>query len=200
MVETLEDVYEAIREDKDWDHLRPPGIVLVPGEGARRPKVMIVGEAPGATENTHVRPFVGSSGKVIRSLIVSCAGLNLADDVFITNVVKYRPPGNRTPTVGESLRAVPYLRREWKALGCPRVLVAVGGTAKNALASHLPGVTRSAGQPWPLPGDRFIWPMIHPSFVLRHGPPGSPARDEWQERVERHWESLGEWIREEAWS
>lgn len=188
MAETVEDVYEAIREDPAWEHLRTPGIVLVPGEGSSRPKALICGEAPGASENTHKRPFVGASGKSLRSLIVSCAGLSLAEDVFITNVVKYRPPGNRTPTPGETLRAVPYLRREWKALGCPPVLVAVGSTAKNALAAHLPGVTLSAGKPWPVSSDRWIWPMLHPAYGLRN-PDVRP-------RMERDWEEFGNWMRE----
>lgn len=187
MTEDLEDVYESIREDPEWEHLRTTGIVLVPGEGAKRPKAMIVGEAPGASENTHRRPFVGTSGKVLRSLIVSCAGLSLTDDVFITNVVKYRPPGNRNPTIREELCALPYLRREWKAIGCPRVLVAVGATAKNVLAAHLPSVTNSAGQAWPLAGERWIWPMLHPAYGLRN--PGV------QPQMEEDWTRLGEWIR-----
>lgn len=188
--EELADVYEAIREDKDWDHMRTPGIVLVPGEGARRPNVLICGEAPGATENTARRPFVGASGRVVRSLLADVAGLE-AEDYFITNVVKYRPSGNRTPVPYEVLRAVPYLRREWVALGCPRVIVAVGGTAKNAFAAHLPGVTVSAGQPYPLKGDRFIWPMLHPAYGLRN-PDVRP-------RMERDWETFGEWYREGTW-
>jgi uracil-DNA glycosylase family 4 len=192
--ETLEDVYEAIRNDKDWDHMRTAGVVLVPGEGASRPKIMIVGEAPGATENTAKRPFVGASGRVIRSLLEDVASLN-PSDYFITNVVKYRPPGNRTPVPYEISRAIPYLRREWKALGCPPVLVSVGGTAKSALAPHLPGVLMTAGNQYPLSGGRIIWPMIHPSFVLRHGK--SEKGQEWQNRVEGHWREFGDWYRRE---
>ncbi len=188
MGETVEDVYEAIREDREWDHLRTPGIVLVPGEGASRPKLFICGEAPGATENTARRPFQGASGQVLRSLITDCAELE-PEDYFITNVVKYRPPGNRTPTPGEQIRALPYLRREWKALGRPPVLVAVGATAKNVLAGPvIPSVTQSAGQPWPMSGERWVWPMLHPAYGLRN-PNVRP-------QMERHWERLGEWYRE----
>jgi uracil-DNA glycosylase len=186
--ETLEDVYEAIRQDEVWDHMRTEGIVLVPGEGASRPNVMIVGEAPGASENTAKRPFVGASGKVIRSLLDAVAELN-PSDYFITNVVKYRPSGNRTPVPYEVSRAIPYLRREWSALGCPRVLVAVGGTAKNALAPHLPGVLQSAGQPYLLSGGRTLWPMLHPAYGLRN-----PAV---RPKMEEHWANFGEWYRKE---
>jgi uracil-DNA glycosylase family 4 len=195
MPEGLEDVYEAIREDKAWDHIRTEGIVLVPGEGARRPNILICGEAPGASENTAKRPFVGASGQVIRSLMVDVAGLDLANEVFITNVVKYRPSGNRTPTPYETSLAVPYLRREWAALGCPRVLVAVGGTAKNALAPHLPGVLGTAGNGYPLSGGRMIWPMIHPAFVLRKG--NGEEGQLWKQRVERDWMAFGDWYRKE---
>jgi uracil-DNA glycosylase len=194
MPEGLADIYENMREDPAWDYIRTTGIVLVPGEGASRPKVMIVGEAPGATENTEQRPFVGASGQVIRSLIADVALLR-PEDYFITNVLKYRPALNRTPTPFEIGLAIPYLRREWRALGCPPWIVAVGGTAKNALAPKLPGVTVSAGAGYPVKGGRTIWPMIHPSFVLRHGPPDTPARQVWQERVEQHWGKLGEEFR-----
>lgn len=190
MGETLADVYEAIREDDAWDHMRTDGIRLVPGEGSSRPNIMIVGEAPGASENTAIRPFVGASGKVIRSLLSDVAEIDPAD-YFITNVVKYRPPGNRTPVVYEVVRAVPYLRREWSALGCPPVIVAVGGTAKDALAPALPGVTRSAGQAYPLSGGRYIWPMLHPAYGLRN-PDVRP-------RMERDWEQFGIWYRESTW-
>lgn len=186
MSETIEEVYEAIREDASWDHMRTEGIVLVPGEGARRPKVLIVGEAPGASENTAKRPFVGASGKVLRSLIEDVAQLN-PGDYFITNVVKYRPAGNRTPVPYEISRAVPYLRREWKALGCPGWIVAVGGTAKNALAPHLPGVTQSAGGGYPMTGGRVLWPMLHPAYGLRN-----PAV---QPKMEQHWETFGKEFR-----
>lgn len=184
--ESLADIYEDIRADPVWNPLRTEGIVLVPGEGSSRPSVLIVGEAPGATENTHRRPFVGASGRVIRSLITDAAELT-EDEWFITNVVKYRPPGNRTPVPFEIGAAVPYLRREWVALRCPSVLVAVGGTAKNALAPDIPGVLQSAGKPHRLKGGRTLWPMLHPAYGLRN--PG--IRPE----MERHWKTLGLWYR-----
>jgi uracil-DNA glycosylase len=185
----LPDIYDAYRADRRFDHLRTQGIVLVPGEGSSRPKVFIVGEAPGATENTAKRPFVGASGRVLRSLIKDAAGLE-EHDWFITNVVKYRPPGNRTPEYTEILASMPYLRQEYTALGSPAVLVAVGGTALKALASHLKiGTLSHAGKPQQLREGKVLVPMIHPAFGLRN-PQARP-------QMEEHWTQFGIWFREE---
>lgn len=186
----LADVYEAYRSDHRFDHLRSEHIVLVPGEGSSRPKVLIVGEAPGATENTLRRPFVGASGKVIRSLITDVAGLK-PEDWFITNVLKYRPPNNRTPTREETDASVPYLRQEYAALGSPAVIVAVGGTALKALApsNSRIGTLSHAGQPQALGGGKALVPMIHPAYGLRN--PGV------RPNMEKHWAEFGDWFREE---
>jgi uracil-DNA glycosylase len=185
----LADVYDAYRGDPAFDHLRTDGIVLVPGEGSSRPNVLIVGEAPGATENTLRRPFVGASGRVLRSLITDSAGLG-AEDYFITNTVKYRPPGNRTPYPEEISASVTYLRQEWSALGRPRILVAVGGVAIQALIPTLTGgVLRNAGRAFVLNGATESWPMIHPSYGLRN-PNARPD-------MEKHWAALGERVRKD---
>jgi uracil-DNA glycosylase family 4 len=185
---SLAEIYEDYRADPEFKHMRTEGIVLVPGEGSVAARILIVGEAPGASENTAVRPFVGASGRVLRSLIKDVANLS-ADDYFITNAVKYRPSGNRTPVPFELIRSVPYLRREWAAVGRPPVIVAVGGTAKNAFAPHLPGVLQSAGQRYPLKGGVLLCPMLHPAYGLRV----PQARD----TMEAHWEAFGEWFRQE---
>jgi len=184
---SLEDVYEEIRDDERWDHLRQPGIVLVKGRGNKTdPRAMIVGEAPGATENTHRTPFCGPSGRQLRGLM-GLAGLS-DEDSFITNVVKYRPPGNRTPNTLEILNGTEALRKEWLAVGRPRLIVAVGATARHALA---PVEMRLAPGNWaPLPDGRsWVWVHYHPAWAMRNG-------DKGKELVERHWEEMGAWIRE----
>lgn len=195
-MESLADVYEDYRSDPAFDHLRSKDIVLVPGEGSPIPKIFIVGEAPGATENTHRRPFVGASGKVIRSLMEDSAGLDPAD-WFITNVLKYRPQGNRTPDSDEIDASKPYLRREYAAVGSPPVIVAVGAPARQALFSHLDsvgqfgGILSIAGRPFAIPNSNraWIWPMVHPRYAISN-PPYRPT-------MEQHWESFGDWFRKE---
>jgi uracil-DNA glycosylase len=184
----LADIYEDYRSDRAFDHLRSEHIVLVPGEGSSRPKVLIVGEAPGATENTARRPFVGASGRVLRSLITDVAGL-APEEYFITNTVKYRPPGNRTPTGDEIAASVPYLRREYDALGRPPVIVAVGGTAYVALRPKAAtgGILANAGKRFELPSTRTFVAMVHPSYALRN--------KGYQETMEGHWHEFGEWFR-----
>jgi uracil-DNA glycosylase family 4 len=190
-VATLADVYEAYRSDRRFDHLRTEGIVLVPGEGSSRPKVLIVGEAPGATENTQRRPFVGASGRVLRSLIEDSAELE-SQQYFITNTVKYRPPGNRLPTRDEIEASKPYLRQEWSALGGPSIIVAVGAAALLALKPPQSKINTlsHAGVPVSLTNGAALWPMIHPAYGLRN-PNVRPD-------MEAHWEALGRFVREEA--
>lgn len=188
---SLADIYEAYRLDSAFDHLRTEGIVLVPGDGSSRPKALIVGEAPGAMENTHKKPFVGASGQALRSL-VKHAGLQ-PEDYFITNVLKYRPPNNRTPSYREVDASMPYLRREYAALGKPPVIVAVGGTAFDAFWpdswARMGGLLKYAGKPTSLPSGVALWPMIHPAYGLRNR--------SIRPTMELHWREFGEWFREE---
>lgn len=189
---TLADVYEDYRTDKAFDHLRRPDRPLVPGEGSSKPKLFIVGEAPGATENTQRRPFVGASGLALRSLLIDSAGIP-EEDCFITNTVKYWPgPGNRTPSWEEVENSRRYLRQEYAALGSPPVLVAVGAVPLSALAPDSisqSGILRSAGQPISLPHGKVLWPMVHPAYGLRN--------KSFRPTMETHWEDLGDWYRTE---
>lgn len=185
---SLAEIYEEYRLDPAFEHLRTDGIILVPGEGSPKPDLFIVGEAPGAMENTHGRPFVGASGQILRSLIMLSAELK-PESWFVTNVVKYRPSNNRTPEWEEAEASTPYLRREYLEVGAPAVLVAVGGTAREALAPDLKGsVTRIAGTPLERSGGKTLWPMIHPRWAI-----GNPER---QKMLEQHWVDLGAWYRE----
>jgi DNA polymerase len=188
-MQTLPEVYEDYRSDPAFDHLRTDSIILVPGEGSPRPRIFIVGEAPGAYENTMKRPFVGASGIALRSLMEDTAGLD-AVDWFLTNTVKYRPPGNRTPTPEEIEASKPYLRAEYAAVGSPPVLVAVGNPARQALAPHLEaGIRGLAGKPYGLAAGRFLWPMVHPRYAL--------TNRGYRPTMEEHWEAFGNWFREE---
>lgn len=193
----LIDLYEECREDPDpaLEFLRSytTGVRLVPGEGSVRPRVFIIGEAPGATENLRVRPFVGASGRVLRDLMAQChlhtdefyeggTGLRRDSNTFITNAIKYRPPGNRTPTEAEIEASRPYLRREWKILGAPPVIVTAGSVALFAILSRRSAVGKMAGVPQLLPDDKtWLYPMFHPSFALQNKRFRPVIAEQWNE-------------------
>jgi DNA polymerase len=123
---------------------------------------MLVGEAPGATEDALGRPFVGRAGQVLDEALAQ-AGLARAD-VWITNVVKARPPGNRDPRPAEIAHWLPVLEREL-ALIDPRVVVPLG---RHALAHFAPGVRISDVHGTVLPfGERVLFPLYHPAAALR---------------------------------
>lgn len=204
---SLAEVYAGIQRDPFWAGLRAPGINFVPGFGATDPDVLLVGEAPGAVENARGRPFCGPSGVVLDHLI-SLAGIRLEDkpwgtsseaaepvgvdraNAFVTNVVKYRPPGNRTPTLTEILHARDSLRDEWEALGQPALIVCVGGVAHTAISPSHSSISRNVGTVHNV-NDTWIVSMYHPAFGLRNG-------KQTQLGMERDWEQLGKFIREEG--
>ena len=131
--------------------------------------VMIIGEAPGADEDRIGRPFVGRAGQLLDRMLAAI-GLDRSG-VLITNVVYWRPPGNRTPTAAEIASCLPFVFR-LIALVQPKVLVLSGGTAAGALLPQGQGITRLRGRWFDLavPGlDQPVptLPMFHPSFLLR---------------------------------
>ena len=131
--------------------------------------VMIIGEAPGADEDRIGRPFVGRAGQLLDRMLAAI-GLDRSG-VLITNVIYWRPPGNRTPTAAEIASCLPFVFR-LIALVHPKVLVLSGGTAAGALLAQSQGITRLRGRWFDLavPGlDRPVptLPMFHPSFLLR---------------------------------
>jgi len=130
---------------------------------------MIIGEAPGADEDRIGRPFVGRAGQLLDRMLAAI-GLDRSG-VLITNVIYWRPPGNRTPTTVEIASCLPFVFR-LIALVHPKVLVLSGGTAAGALLAQSQGITRLRGRWFDLavPGlDQSVptLPMFHPSFLLR---------------------------------
>jgi uracil-DNA glycosylase len=136
---------------------------LVPGEGSPTASVMLVGEAPGASEDKSGRPFVGSAGKLLDRLLEE-AGLERAD-VFITNVVKARPPGNRDPKADEVAHHLPWLEAQLDVIR-PKLLVPLG---RHALARFAPDVKITATHGQVIERDgRTLFPMFHPAAALRN--------------------------------
>lgn len=136
----------------------------VPGDGPLGARVMLIGEGPGWHEDQQGRPFVGNAGKFLTELLAK-AGLK-REDVFITNVVKCRPPGNRDPLPDEIAACAPYLDRQIAAID-PEVIVTLG---RFSMARWFPGerISRIHGQP-KRDGKRLIVPMYHPAAALHQG-------------------------------
>lgn len=133
----------------------------VPGEGPADARIMFIGEAPGWNEDQQGRPFVGAAGKFLEELLAA-AGLKRSE-VFITNVVKSRPPGNRDPLPDEIAACAPFLQRQIDAID-PDVIVTLG---RFSMAKWFPGerISRIHGQPRK-EGKRLIVPMYHPAAAL----------------------------------
>jgi uracil-DNA glycosylase len=134
----------------------------VPGEGNPISDVLFVGEGPGAREDATGRPFVGPAGELLTELLRSI-GWERAD-VFIANVVKCRPPGNRDPEPEEIAACSPYLDRQEEALD-PAVVVTLG---RHSLQRYLPGARIGAthGQLRRTSSGRHVFPMYHPAAAL----------------------------------
>ncbi|MEM8551649.1 MAG: uracil-DNA glycosylase [Pseudomonadota bacterium] len=140
-----------------------------PGEGPSGAPVMFVGEAPGRDEDEQGRPFVGRSGQLLDKMI-SAIGLS-REAVYVTNVIPWRPPGNRTPSPMETATCEVFVRREI-ALVRPRVLVALGGPAAKSLLAITTGIMRARGR-WMRYEDVDADPIdaiatFHPAYLLRN--------------------------------
>ena len=136
---------------------------FVPGEGPNDAKIMLIGEGPGADEEKQGRPFVGRAGKLLRGLLEK-AGFDPAK-VYITNVVKFRPPDNRKPTPSEIESCAAYLQEEITEIK-PKVIVLLGDTALKALLGDNYFVTRDNGKVVERNGVKYMI-APHPSAGLR---------------------------------
>jgi len=139
-------------------------IHAVPGEGSYSPQIVFVGEGPGAAEDRQGRPFVGRSGRFLDGMI---EGIGLRrEDVFITNVVKCRPPDNRDPRPDEIAACSDYLERQIELLA-PRVVVTLG---RYSMQRWFPGerITRIHGQVKEIAPGRVALAMYHPAAALRN--------------------------------
>jgi len=134
----------------------------VPGEGLENSRVVFVGEAPGEQEDAQGRPFVGAAGKLLTELQAS-VGLR-REDVYITNIVKCRPPNNRPPRKDEASACRPYLNRQISLIG-PRIICPMGNSAIHALLDSDKGVTDLHGTPIKI-GQVTYFPMYHPAAAL----------------------------------
>lgn len=163
---TLEELETALR-DFDGCGLKSTATKLCFYRGAARADVMFIGEAPGRDEDLEGKPFVGRAGQLLDKMLAAI-GLSEAD-VHITNIVYWRPPGNRTPTPQEALACRPFLERQIE-LVAPKMLVAVGGSAAKEVLSATEGIMRLRGKWREIAiGERSIPAIatLHPAYLLR---------------------------------
>ncbi|MEK7127283.1 MAG: uracil-DNA glycosylase [Patescibacteria group bacterium] len=142
-----------------------PGLNAVPGEGNPDAETLWVGEAPGATENQLGRPFVGVSGKLLRKTMEE-NGFK-PEEVFITNIVKFRPPDNRDPLPAEIEFFKPFLDKQIEIIN-PKIIVTVGRFSMYKFFGEGISIGKIHGQPRKI-GNYFIFPMFHPAAALRAG-------------------------------
>ncbi len=136
----------------------------VPGEGNPSAEIMFIGEGPGQKEDELGRPFVGAAGKLLEELLNSIKLTR--SDVYIANVVKHRPPGNRDPLPEEVGACWPFLERQIAIIE-PKVIVTLG---RHSLGRFLPGmvISKVHGQPYRA-GNRIYFAMYHPAAALYNG-------------------------------
>lgn len=138
---------------------------VVFGEGNSGARLVLCGEGPGADEDLLGRPFVGRAGQLLDKILNAC-GFERFEHVFILNVVKCRPPGNRTPSEEEIAACYPNLNAQLRILN-PNILVLLGAAALQALLDPKGKITRERGH-WVEKNGIFIMPTYHPAALLRN--------------------------------
>jgi uracil-DNA glycosylase len=163
--ETLEDIRRDLGDCRRCK-LAPTRTNIVFGEGSPKAELMFVGEGPGADEDATGRPFVGRAGQLLTKMIEA---IDLKrEDVYIANVVKSRPPGNRAPEADEVKACIPFLFRQIEAIR-PKLIVALGNPAMQALLDTKIGITKMRGQlqDYPRVSGIKVLPTFHPAYLLR---------------------------------
>jgi uracil-DNA glycosylase len=137
---------------------------LVFGDGNPNADMVFIGEAPGKNEDLQGKPFVGAAGKFLNEMLAGI-GLN-REDVYITNIVKYRPPENRDPYPDEKVAFLPFLRSQLEVIA-PKLVVTLG---RHSMDSLLPGlqISKVHGQPKRYKGQVYL-PLFHPAAALYNG-------------------------------
>ncbi len=144
---------------------------IVFGEGNPFSELMIIGEGPGEREDSLARPFVGRSGELLDEVLRD--NDITRDDVYITNIVKCRPPGNRNPNLDEMNTCEPFLYNQIKAIA-PRCVVTLGKVAAERLLKRNVKITQERGRALSCSDfpHIFLVPTLHPSYILRNGGKG----------------------------
>jgi len=164
---TLDELAAAL-ESFEGCGLKKTAKSTVFSDGVSSARIMLVGEAPGQDEDSTGKPFVGRSGQLLDAMMATI-GLSRASNLYIANVIPWRPPGNRAPSVDELETCKPFILRQIE-LVAPEIIVLVGGTSAKTLLNTETGITRLRGKWQTLEiGGRDIpaLPFFHPAYVLR---------------------------------
>lgn len=143
---------------------------IVLGSGNRSAKLMLIGEGPGADENSTGLPFVGRAGKLLTQILES-VNIDRENDVYITNIVKCQPPGNRNPSDEEMATCLPYLLSQFHLVK-PGLVLLCGGVSSKFILGKSEGISKLRGRVLTMFGVPAI-PIFHPSYLLRN-----PSRQE----------------------
>lgn len=160
----LDEIKTSIVDNKVCTKLATTATQLVFGEGNPAAEVVFIGEAPGKSEDLQGKPFVGASGKLLTEMLES---ISLSrQDVYITNIVKYRPPNNRDPLPDEKSAFLPYLQAQLDVIE-PDLVVTLGRHSLNCFLPDL-SISQVHGQPKPYKGRVYL-PLFHPAAALYNG-------------------------------
>lgn len=148
---------------------------VVFGEGNPDAEIFFVAEGPGHEEDLQGKPFVGKSGKLLDKIFAAC-GFTREQHIYISNIVKCHPPGNRAPSTLEQTTCLPYLIKQIELVD-PKIIVLLGATALKGLINPNLKITKIRGV-WIEWNNRLIMPVYHPSALLRDP---SLKRDTWED-------------------
>lgn len=163
-LEALQKIKEKIINDDICPELKATAKQLVFGDGDPDADIVFIGEAPGKKEDEQGLPFVGAAGKFLEEMLNS---INMKrSDIYITNIVKYRPPENRDPYPDEKAAFLPFLRSQLEVIK-PKLVVTLG---RHSMDSLLPGlqISKVHGQPKRYKGQAYL-PLFHPAAALYNG-------------------------------
>ncbi|MEE8294472.1 MAG: uracil-DNA glycosylase [Sphingomonadales bacterium] len=173
---------EKVIQDFEGCSLKKTAMNTVFARGDVSSKLMLIGEAPGGDEDRQGKPFVGASGKLLDKMMAAI-GLEVDSGYYISNILPWRPPGNRKPTPQEQTICLPFIKRHIE-LADPDLLVFLGGTAVSALLNISDGITRVRGRWYSYPVGKKTIPAMatfHPAYLLRQP---QLKRQSWQDLLE----------------
>ena len=161
------------------------------GEGNPNADLMLIGEGPGQEEDQSGRPFVGRAGQLLDK-IISSVGIT-RDDIYITNIVKFRPPKNRNPKPAEIAASTPVLMEQSNLIQ-PQVIATLGNVPTRYFLQTLDGITKTHGK-WYSWNQIPIFPLFHPAYLLRNPrrDQGGPKWQMWEDMkaLKKHLDTLG---------